>query len=70
MNTSYIESPCDAIEKDTWNRNDSAKIISALEAKDQTISQREFARATGVPRSKPDHMDYPMRPRNHVKLAA
>jgi hypothetical protein len=51
MNTSYIESPCDAIEKQTWNRNDPAKIISAFEARDQTISQREFAQATGVARS-------------------
>ena len=51
MKTSYIESPDVAIGKDKWERADAAKLVSAYEARDQTISQRDFAKRTDVPRS-------------------
>ena len=51
MDTSYNESPCVSIGKERWERADTAKLVSAFETREQTISQRDFAKKTGVPRS-------------------
>ena len=51
MKTSYNESPDVAIGKDKWERADAAKLVSEFEARDQTISQRDFAEMADVPRS-------------------
>ena len=51
MKTSYNESPDVAIGKDKWERADTAKFVSDFETRDQTISQRDFAKMADVPRS-------------------
>ena len=52
METSYNELPTVAIpKKDKWERTDAAKLVSDYETRDQTISQRNFAERTDVPRS-------------------
>ncbi len=51
MEISYNES-CDvAIGKDKWERADAAKLVCDFEARNATISQREFAEMADVPRS-------------------
>ncbi|MCD6185614.1 MAG: hypothetical protein J7K84_07485 [Deltaproteobacteria bacterium] len=49
MNTTYNESSDVAIEKDKWERTDTAKRIFAFETREETISQRAFAKKTNVP---------------------
>ena len=51
MNTSYNESADAASIKGIWNRADAAKLVSEFETREQTVSQRDFARNTDVPRS-------------------
>ena len=51
LETSYNELHTVAIGKGKWERADAAKLVSAYEARDQTISQRDFAKRTDVPRS-------------------
>ncbi len=51
LKTSYNESPDVAIGKDKWERADTAKFVSDFETRDQTISQRDFAKMADVPRS-------------------
>ena len=51
MKTSYNESPDVAIGKDKWERADTARLVSDFETRDQTISQRDFAKMADVPRS-------------------
>ncbi len=51
MKTSYSESPDVAIEKDKWERADTAELVSDFETRNQTISQRNFAKTANVPRS-------------------
>ena len=51
LKTSYTESSDVANGKDNWGRADAAKLVSAYETRDQTISQRDFAKTTDVPRS-------------------
>jgi len=51
LKTSYTESTDVANGKGKWERADAAKLVSAYEARDQTISQRDFAKRTDVPRS-------------------
>ncbi|MCP4577133.1 MAG: hypothetical protein GY846_12700, partial [Deltaproteobacteria bacterium] len=51
LKTSYTESPDVANRKDKWERTDAAKLVSDYETRDQTISQRDFAKRTDVPRS-------------------
>lgn len=51
MDTLYDESPNVAIGKDRWGRADTAELVSDFETRDLTISQRDFAKRAGVPRS-------------------
>jgi len=51
LKTSYNESPDVAIGKDKWERADTAKLVSDFETRDQTISQRDFAKMADIPRS-------------------
>jgi len=51
LNTSYNELPDVAIGKDKWERADTAKLVSDFETREQTISQRDFVKMAGVPRS-------------------
>jgi hypothetical protein len=51
LNTSYNESADAASIKGIWNRADAAKLVSDFETREQTVSQRGFARNTDVPRS-------------------
>lgn len=51
MNIPYNESADAAITKEIWNRADSAKLVSDFETREQTVSQRDFAKTAGVPRS-------------------
>lgn len=51
LETSYNELHTVAIGKGKWERADAAKLVSAYEARDQIISQRDFAKRTDVPRS-------------------
>ena len=46
MKTSYTESSDVANGKDNWGRADAAKLVSAYETRDQTISQCDFAKTT------------------------
>jgi len=51
LKTSYNDSADVARGKDNWHRADTAKIVSDFQSRKQTISQRDFAKSTGVPRS-------------------
>jgi len=51
LKTSYNEFTDVAIGKDQWERADTAKLVSGFETRDQTISQRDFAKMADVPRS-------------------
>ena len=51
MNTLYSRPVNSASGKETWNRADTAKLVSDFETRDPTTSQREFAKRTGVARS-------------------
>lgn len=51
MNKSYDESPEAARGKEIWDRADTAQLVSAFETRAQTVSQRDFAKTTGVARS-------------------
>lgn len=51
MHTLYSRPVNSASGKDTWNRADTAKLVSGFETRDRNISQREFAKKTDVPRS-------------------
>jgi hypothetical protein len=51
LKISYIESPDAASGKEIWKRADAAKLVSDFETREQTVSQRDFAKKTGVPRS-------------------
>jgi hypothetical protein len=51
LETSYNELPDVAIGKDKWKRADSARLISDYETRNQTISQRDFAKMVDIPRS-------------------
>ncbi|MCD6224356.1 MAG: hypothetical protein J7K32_02330 [Deltaproteobacteria bacterium] len=51
MKTSYNEFTDVAIGKEQWERADTAKLVSGFETRDQTISQRDFAKMADVPRS-------------------
>ena len=51
MKASNNESPNVAIGKDKWERADTVKLVSDFETRDQTISQRDFAKMADVPRS-------------------
>jgi len=51
LKTSYNESPNVAIGKDKWERDAAAQLVSDFETRDQTISQRDFAKMADVPRS-------------------
>ena len=49
MKASNNESPNVAIGKDKWERANTAKLVSDFETRDQTISQRDFAKMADVP---------------------
>lgn len=51
MNTTYSVSSDTASGKKIWNRADTAKLVSDYESREPTVSQRDFAKKTGVPRS-------------------
>ncbi len=51
MNTPYSGSPDSASIKEIWNRADAAKLVSDFETRERTISQRDFVKSAGVPRS-------------------
>lgn len=51
MNTSYNKTSNVAIGKDKWERVYTAKLVSDFETRDQTVSQRDFAKSADVPRS-------------------
>jgi len=51
MNTSYNESADVAIGNDKWERADTAKLVFDFETREQTLSQRDFAKKADVPRS-------------------
>jgi hypothetical protein len=48
---SYNESSDAASGKEKWERTDTAKLVSDFESREQTVSQRDFAKRSGVPRS-------------------
>jgi hypothetical protein len=51
LNTPYNESSDAASGKEIWKRADAAKLVSDFESREQTVSQRDFSKTTGVPRS-------------------
>jgi hypothetical protein len=51
LNTSYNESSDAASGKEIWKRADAAKLVADFETREQTVSQRDFVKRTGVPRS-------------------
>jgi hypothetical protein len=51
LNTAYNISSDTASGKEIWKRADTAKLISDFESREQTVSQRDFAKKTGVPRA-------------------
>jgi len=51
LKASNNESPNVAIGKDKWERANTVKLVSDFETRDQTISQRDFAKMADVPRS-------------------
>jgi len=51
LNTAYKVSSDTASGKEIWKRADTAKLVSDFESREQTVSQRDFAKKTGVPRS-------------------
>jgi hypothetical protein len=51
LNKAYNESSDTASGNKIWRRVDTAKLVSDFESKKQTVSQRDFAKKTGVPRS-------------------
>ena len=51
MKTIYNESTELANGKDKWERVDAGELVSDFETRDQTISQRDFAKMADVPRS-------------------
>ena len=51
METSYNELSDVAIGKGKWERADSVKLVSDYETRNQTISQRDFAKMVDIPRS-------------------
>ena len=51
MKKTYNESQDVASVKGKWDRSDTAKLVSEFESRTQVISQLDFAKKTGVPRS-------------------
>jgi hypothetical protein len=51
LKKTYNESADVASGKDKWDRSDTAKLVSDFESRKQVISQRDFVKETGVPRS-------------------
>jgi hypothetical protein len=51
LNTPYNESSDAASGKEIWKRADAAKLVSDFESRAQTVSQRDFSKTTGIPRS-------------------
>lgn len=51
MNTIYSRSPNSVAGKEKWDRADTVNLVSDFKTRDLAISQREFAKTTGVPRS-------------------
>ena len=51
MDTLYNQTPEVAIGKDKWDRANTAKLVYDFETRDQTVSQRDFAKNADIPRS-------------------
>ncbi|BBO86579.1 hypothetical protein DSCO28_71450 [Desulfosarcina ovata subsp. sediminis] len=51
MNTTYNESLSAASGKESWKRGDTAKRVYDFETREQSVSQRDFAKNNNVPRS-------------------